>query len=31
MIWLDESEGGIISRYEVLVGNPADKSKCNQA
>jgi IS5 family transposase len=24
MIWLDEVEGGIISRYEVLVGNPSD-------
>ena len=24
MIWLDEVEGGLISRYEVLVGNPSD-------
>ena len=23
-VWLDEVEGGIISRYQVLVGNPAD-------
>ncbi len=25
MLWLDEVEGGIISRYEVLKGNPADQ------
>jgi len=24
MVWLDEVEGGLISRYEVLAGNPAD-------
>lgn len=27
LIWLDEVEGGIISRYEVLVGNPADSDQ----
>lgn len=27
MVWLDEVEGGIISRYQVLAGNPAD---CDQ-
>lgn len=25
VVWLDEAEGGIISRYEVLKGNPADQ------
>ncbi len=24
MVWLDEVEGGIVSRYEVLQGNPSD-------
>jgi IS5 family transposase len=24
MVWLDEVEGGIISRYQILAGNPAD-------
>jgi transposase, IS5 family len=27
MVWLDEVEGGIISRYQVLVGNPADSEQ----
>jgi transposase, IS5 family len=27
MIWLDEVEGGIISRYEVLAGNPSDSQQ----
>lgn len=27
MVWLDEVEGGIISRYEVLVGNPSDQEQ----
>jgi transposase, IS5 family len=27
VIWLDEVEGGIISRYEVLDGNPADSDQ----
>jgi IS5 family transposase len=26
-IWLDEVDGGIISRYQVLAGNPADASQ----
>jgi|SRR5579859_771513 len=27
LVWLDEVEGGIISRYEVLTGNPADSDQ----
>jgi transposase, IS5 family len=27
MVWLDEVEGGIISRYQVLAGNPADSDQ----
>jgi IS5 family transposase len=27
MIWLDEVDGGLISRYEVLEGNPADSEQ----
>ena len=27
MIWLDEVDGGIISRYAVLAGNPADSAQ----
>jgi len=26
MVWLDEAEGGIVSRYAILAGNPPDSS-----
>ena len=26
-VWLDEVDGGIISRYEVLSGNPPDQDQ----
>lgn len=26
-VWLDEVDGGIISRYEILVGNPVDRQQ----